>query len=144
MYGEFWNVRRVVKELSFRHKLKFLNPYIFATRCSRPLIFQTMNYVRSNSLKLKYYRFKPSGCKDIGIRKCEFVAKTQFLYTELGTFILWISRSIQILHLHLLLICNLIIIRYLQCKLKPWRNNCNKALSVIWRPKKYEVLSERD
>ena len=28
-----------------------------------------MNYARSNSLKLKYYRFKPSGCKDIGIRE---------------------------------------------------------------------------
>jgi len=29
---------------------------------------------------MKYLRFKLSGCKDIGIRKFEFVAKTQFLY----------------------------------------------------------------
>ena len=35
-----------------------------------------MNSVRSNNLSL---RFKPSGCKDIGIRTFKFVAKTQFL-----------------------------------------------------------------
>ena len=33
----------------------------------------------ANSLSWKYQRFKQSGCKDIGIRKFEFVAKTQFL-----------------------------------------------------------------
>ena len=38
-----------------------------------------MNYVRSNSLSLKYQGFPPSDCQDIGIRKFEFVAKTQFL-----------------------------------------------------------------
>ena len=38
-----------------------------------------MNYVRSNKLSLKYQRCLPSGSKDIGIRKFEFVAKTQFL-----------------------------------------------------------------
>jgi len=53
--------------------------YIFATRCHKPLIFQTMNSVKSNSLNLKYRRFAPSGCKDIEIRKLGFVAKTQFL-----------------------------------------------------------------
>ena len=37
-----------------------------------------MNYVRSNSLK--YQGFPPSDCQDIGIRKLEFVAKTQFLF----------------------------------------------------------------
>ena len=35
-----------------------------------------MNSVRSNILNLKYQRFKPSGCKDIGIRPFSFVAKT--------------------------------------------------------------------
>ena len=54
-------------------------PYILATRCRRPLMFQTMNSVRSNSLSLKYHRCTTSGCKNIGIRKFEFVAKTQFL-----------------------------------------------------------------
>ena len=46
---------------------------------NRPLIFKIKNYDRSNSLSLKYQRFTPSGCKDIGIRKFEFVAKTHFI-----------------------------------------------------------------
>ena len=41
-----------------------------------------MNSVRSNSLSLKYQRFTSPGCKDIYIRKAEFVAKTQFLSHE--------------------------------------------------------------
>ena len=39
-----------------------------------------MSSVRSYNLSLKYQRFHPSDCKDIGIRKFLFVAKTQFLY----------------------------------------------------------------
>ena len=39
-----------------------------------------MNSVKWNNLRLKYHRFTPSGCKDIRIRKFEFVAKIQFLY----------------------------------------------------------------
>ena len=70
----------ILKELSFCHKLWLSNPYIFATRCRRPLIFQTMISVISNCLSLKYQRFTPSGCKEIMFRKCMFVAKTQFLY----------------------------------------------------------------
>ena len=46
-----------------------------------------MNYVRSNGSSLKYQRFASSGCKDIGIRQFEFVAKTQFLYTDRICFI---------------------------------------------------------
>ena len=44
--------------------------------------------VGSNSLSLKYQRFNPSGCKDIGIRKISFEAKTQLLYLTslLSTF----------------------------------------------------------
>ena len=34
---------------------------------------------KSNNLNLKYLSFTPSGCKYEGIRKIEFVAKTQFL-----------------------------------------------------------------
>ena len=67
------------KELSFCHKLKFSNSYNLATRFLRPLICQTNNSVISNSLSLKYQRFTPSGCKDIGVRKYKFVAKTQLL-----------------------------------------------------------------
>ena len=44
---------------------------------------QTLS-VRSKSLSLKYQRLL-SGCQDIGIRKFEFVAKTQFLCTGLST-----------------------------------------------------------
>ena len=39
-----------------------------------------MNSVRSNNLSLKYQMFIPSVCNDIGIRKFEFVIRTQFLY----------------------------------------------------------------
>ena len=49
--------------------------YIFATRLRRPLLIQTMKSVRLYSLQ-----FTPSDCKDIGIRKVQFVAKTQCLY----------------------------------------------------------------
>ena len=72
--------KKEIKELSFCHKLWFSNSYNLATHSPRPLIFQTINSVRSNSLSLKYQRFTPSGCKDIEVRKCDFVAKTQFLW----------------------------------------------------------------
>ena len=45
--------------------------------------FQTLNSVISNNQICKYQRVSPSGCKDIGIRNLEFVAKTQFLYQQL-------------------------------------------------------------
>ena len=67
------------KELSFCHRLWFSNFNIIATQCSKPLIFQTMNAVRSNNVSLKNQRFTSSGYKDIRITKIEFVAKTQFL-----------------------------------------------------------------
>ena len=50
------------------------------------LIFQTINFVMSNNLSLKYQRFTTSGSKDIGINKFEFVTKIQFLYTVLEIF----------------------------------------------------------
>ena len=67
------------KELSFCHRLWFSNFNISATQCSKPLIFQTMNAVRSYNVSLKNQRFTSSGYKDIRITKIEFVAKTQFL-----------------------------------------------------------------
>ena len=45
---------------------------------SLALIFQTMNSVRSNSLNLKGQKFTAYGCKDVEIRKFEFVVRTQF------------------------------------------------------------------
>ena len=53
-----------VKELSLCHKIKYSCSYILATQCRRPLIFQTINSVRSNNLSLKYQRFTPTGCRE--------------------------------------------------------------------------------
>ena len=42
-----------------------------------------MNSDRSNNLSLKYLqRITLTDCRDIGIRKFELVAKTQFLWTN--------------------------------------------------------------
>jgi len=73
----------MIKELSFCRKLLFSDPNISATQCHGPWIFQTINSVRWNNLSLKYQRFTRSGCEDIGIRKFEFVAKTQFLFIKI-------------------------------------------------------------
>ena len=73
------DVKKESKELSLCHKLEFSNPYIFKPQFCRPLIFQTMNCVRSDNLSLKNQRCTQTGCKDIGILNFEFVAKTQFL-----------------------------------------------------------------
>ena len=77
------NVKNAAKKLSFRHKLWFSNPYIFATWWCRPLIFQTLNSVRLKSLRFKFQMFTPSRCKDRGIRKFELVAKTPY-FKDLG------------------------------------------------------------
>ena len=52
--------------------LIFSSHYLCATQCLTIYIFQTINSVRANNLSLKYERFTPAGCKDIGIRKVEF------------------------------------------------------------------------
>ena len=63
------------KELSFWHKFWFSNPYIFATWWCIQTIIMWSNRIHS----LKYQRSPTLNCKDIGIGKSEFVAKTQFL-----------------------------------------------------------------
>ena len=78
------------KELSSCKKLLFLNFYICATRCCRPLIIQTMNSVESNSLSLKYQRSTSSSCKDIGIRKVKFV---KFI-KSLAFFPFWVASKV--------------------------------------------------
>ena len=60
--GEYSSFR--IKGIEFLPQNLFFYPLIFATRCRRPLIFQTINFVRSNSIRLKYERFPPSGWKD--------------------------------------------------------------------------------
>ena len=73
-------VKQVMSHKVFATNSDFRTPLSFATLCRRPLIFQTMNYVRSNSQSLKYQRFTPSYYTDIGVRKVEFVAKSHFLW----------------------------------------------------------------
>ena len=55
-------------EVCICHKLKFFNPYTFATRWYRSLLE-----------KLLYQRLTPSGYTDIGIIIFELVAKIHFL-----------------------------------------------------------------
>ena len=74
--------KTVGKELSFCHKLRFSNYFICATQSREPQIFQIRNSGILNSQSLKYQRFTPSCCRDIGIIKFEFVANTQFLMDE--------------------------------------------------------------
>ena len=56
-----------------------------------------MNTDRSNIISLKYQRFTPAGCKEIGIRKFEFVAGKDSipLWKELATFL----QLLQIIYL---------------------------------------------
>ena len=67
------------KELSLCHKLWFSDLNIFGTQCRKLLIFQTYIIWSNKSHSLKYQRFTTLESKDIGIRKSEFEAKTQFL-----------------------------------------------------------------
>ena len=64
-----------------------------------------MNSVITNSLSLKYLRFTPPGCTDIGIRQFNFVTNTQFLcYKQLlkknlsGFFLLKIGKELSLCH----------------------------------------------
>ena len=54
------------------------NPYIFATNCGKPLIFETVNSFRSNFLSFKNQKSLNFQVKKIGISKFEFVTKSQF------------------------------------------------------------------
>ena len=95
------------KDFSLYHKLWFSNRNIFAAQCRRPLIFQTINSVRSNNLGLKYQRFTRSGCKDAGIKKSEFVAKTQFLTGSWGLLYIYVTICFTSLTLNT---CNISIV----------------------------------
>ena len=68
--------------MSHCHKLWFSNPYIFGTQCHKSLIFQTYIIWSNKSHNLKCQRSTTLKSKKIGIRKLEFVAKTQFLYKK--------------------------------------------------------------
>ena len=90
------NFRSVIKELSFCHKLWFLNPYISAIQCWRSLVYYKINSAWSNqkskfkisrvyTLRLQRYRdyeFGVCGKNDdfIFLKKliCELHLKTWF------------------------------------------------------------------
>ena len=79
------------KELNlFEKKLWFSNPYFFAIKCCRPDKFLTMNYTGPINICLKYESCKPSGYKDICIRKFEYVAQTikekKYIFKSLKVF----------------------------------------------------------
>ena len=89
----FWKIFKGERKWVFATNSDFRTPISFATLCRRPLIFQTLNYVRANSQSLKYQRFTPSYSTDIGVRKFEFVAKTHFLFMKCNRRFLPISRQ---------------------------------------------------
>ena len=78
IYFDKWRVW-LYEDILLRNWVFATNSYIFANQSRRLEIFQTVNSVWSNNLILKNQKFKPSDWKDIGIRKFENVAKTQFL-----------------------------------------------------------------
>ena len=72
--GEEW--RKIIKEEWMKNGIRmekiwrkketeFLNPHSFITQCSKPLIFQIINSVRSNNVSLKYQNCIPLCYKDI-------------------------------------------------------------------------------
>ena len=65
--------------------------YVFITNSN--LLIQNKNSVRSNNLGSKYQKFTPSGCRDLGIRKLKFVAKTQFLCLLIFVCLLLFNNS---------------------------------------------------
>ena len=76
------------KELTLCHKLWFSNPNIFGTQCRKPLIFQTYIFWSNKSHSFKFQRFTTLESKNIGIRKSEFVAKSQFLSVKSGSWVM--------------------------------------------------------
>ena len=86
--------KKYSNELTLCNKLWFSNPNIFGFQRRKPLKFQTMTFVRSNNISLKYQRFTTLGSKDIGIRKSEFVAKSQFIW-ESWKFVVSIWEGIN-------------------------------------------------
>ena len=59
----------------------------------KPLIIETLKSVRKIVVSLKYKRFTPSGCKDIGIRKFKFVADTRLKPSLFSVRVLQISTK---------------------------------------------------
>ena len=93
LYFTCYLLNSIIKELSLCHELRFSYNCIFATVCWRPQIFQTMNSVGSNNLSLNYQWFSPSGCKDKGIRKFDFMAKLNSFFQDVSSIIFLVSLA---------------------------------------------------
>ena len=65
------------KELSFYHKLWFSNSNNFATRFPKPLILLAFNSIKKSKFEIwKVYTIRLQRYR---VRKCDFMAKSQFL-----------------------------------------------------------------
>ena len=112
MYSPFFNINVVIKEGCCRMWIELWVPYffrshqqsnilgnvywvlpqtriIFATRCRRPLIFQTMTSVWSPSLRLKYQRVSSSCCTYLGISTFEWVCGKDSLTFSFSCLDIW-------------------------------------------------------
>ena len=56
---------------SLFHKLSFFNPYICATQCCRPQIFQSINSFELNYLNLKYLNYQTAKIQGQKISVCD-------------------------------------------------------------------------
>ena len=86
-----------------------------------------MNSVRSNNLSLKYQSFTPSGCKDIGRRKFEFVAKTQILYT----YTFFVTTVCIVSNINLIRPVKILKLYFENLKLKKYEAPINKQKFII-------------
>ena len=81
------------KELSFYNKIEFSNINIFTTWYCKPLIFHAYTIWSNRIHNLKYQRSMTLGWADVGFRKLEFVAKTQFLWHWISGLTLYFLNS---------------------------------------------------
>ena len=70
-----FNIKLPFKGTEFLPQIHILKSYIFLTWWRKPLIFQTIIIWSKMIDSLKYLRLPTLKCKDIGIRKSEFVKK---------------------------------------------------------------------
>jgi len=101
-----------------------------------------MNSVWSNNLSLIYQRYTLSGCKDIMIRKPEFLPKFNFLATD---FYIVIDVSVNMYHknLEIFYIMNLID-AHLSDKLNFNWSNSNQIILHVWFPSVLYLTKKRE
>ena len=73
---------RTLKRLSFATNSDIIIPISLQP----DLIFQTVNFVRSNTVSLNHHRFTKSGCQLIGIRQFEFMEKAHFATLKMAGY----------------------------------------------------------